>query len=92
MPALPADAGTSASSAIDLTSAQILSPPPQSDAKKPVCIGSLISRVIMLYPAAAAIVGAEPPEGVKERYEVVQYRGAEFLKVKLKVGPMYKIC
>jgi hypothetical protein len=77
-------AGASASSAIDLTTMRIPTPPP--DNKKPVCIGSLISRVIMLYPAPAAVIGAQPPEGCKEKFDVVQHRGAEFLRVKLKVG------
>jgi hypothetical protein len=40
----------------------------------------------MLYPCEAAIIGANPPEGSKERYEVREHRGAEFLKVKLKVS------
>lgn len=79
-------AGASASSAIDLTTMRIPTPPP--DNKKPVCIGSLISRVIMLYPAPAAVIGAQPPEGCKERFDVVSHRGAEFLRVKLKVGPV----
>jgi hypothetical protein len=40
----------------------------------------------MLYPAPAAVIGAQPPEGCKEKFDVVQHRGAEFLRVKLKVG------
>lgn len=39
----------------------------------------------MLYPCPAVVVGAQPPPGSKERYDLVMYRGVEFLKVKLKV-------
>lgn len=76
--------GTDASSAIDLTSRNIPSPP-SIDEKKPLCIGSLRSNALMLYPCPAVVVGAQPPPGSKERYDLVVYRGVEFLKVKLKV-------
>ncbi len=76
--------GISASSAIDLTNARLPSPPPISD-KKPVCIGSLSSKAVMLYPSMAAVVGAMPQEGSRENYQTMIYRGAELLKVKLKV-------
>ena len=77
--------GISASSAIDLTTTRIPSPSPVSD-QRPVCIGSLQSRAIMLYPCAAAVVGQQPPEGSKERYQTIIYRDAELLRVKLKVS------
>lgn len=77
--------GGSSSSAIDLTNVRLPSPPPVSD-KRPICIGSLQSRVIMVYPSHAAVIGAQAPEGAKERYQTVIYRKAELLKVKLKVS------
>lgn len=76
--------GTDASSAIDLTNRNIPSPP-SIDEKKPLCIGSLRSNALMLYPCPAVVVGAQPPPGSKERYDLVVYRGVEFVKVKLKV-------
>ncbi|WVQ98151.1 hypothetical protein IAU59_005273 [Kwoniella sp. CBS 9459] len=76
-------AGTDPSSAIDLTSRNIPSPPPADD-KRPVCIGSLLSSAVMLYPCPAVIVGAQPPPNSKEKYDVVQWKGGEMLKVKLK--------
>lgn len=76
--------GTDASSAIDLTNRNIPSPP-SIDEKKPLCIGSLRSNALMLYPCPAVVVGAQPPSGSKERYDLVVYRGVEFVKVKLKV-------
>lgn len=77
--------GISASSAIDLTNVRIPSPPPGSD-KKPLCIGSIQSRAVMLYPSPAAVIGAQAPEGSKEKYQTVLFRGAELLKVRLKVS------
>ncbi|OCF44855.1 DNA repair protein RAD5 [Kwoniella heveanensis CBS 569] len=79
-------AGTDASSAIDLTSRHIPSPPPADD-KRPVCIGSLLSSAVMLYPCPAVIVGAQPPPNSKEKYDVVEWKGGEMLKVKLKYRP-----
>ncbi|WVQ83192.1 hypothetical protein IAT38_005331 [Cryptococcus sp. DSM 104549] len=76
--------GTDASSAIDLTSRNIPSPPPPSDEKKPLCIGSIRSAALMIYPCAAVVIGALPPPGSREKYDVVNFRGAEMLKVKLK--------
>ncbi|WWC86799.1 uncharacterized protein L201_001678 [Kwoniella dendrophila CBS 6074] len=76
--------GKDASSAIDLTSRNIPSPPPPNVDKQPICIGALWSQAIMLYPCPAVVVGAQPPQGSKERYDVVDYRGAELLRVKLK--------
>jgi hypothetical protein len=74
------------SSAIDLTNIRIPSPPPAQNPKHPMCIGALVSRAIMLYPSEAALIGAQAREGTKERFEVRHWRGAEFLKVKLKVS------
>ena len=85
----PRDAGGSAASAIDLESMRIPTPPPvpYSD-KRPICIGALHSRAMMLYPSPAAMIGAAPPVGHRERFHVVSYLGAELLKVKLKVSTM----
>ena len=77
--------GISASSAIDLSDARLPSPPPVND-KRPVCIGSILTRAIMLYPCSAAVVGVQAPEGSHDRYQTVNYRGAEFLKVRIKVS------
>ncbi|ORX34003.1 SNF2 family N-terminal domain-domain-containing protein [Kockovaella imperatae] len=79
-------AGMSASSAIDITSRP--SPPPAQPTysdKKPICIGAIHSRAIMLYPSQAAIVGSSPPPGSREKFHLVNYLGAELLKVKLKL-------
>jgi hypothetical protein len=59
---------------------------PPGREKKVICIGAVNSTVTMLYTAPAAEIGMQPLPGVKERYTVVQYRGAETLKVKLKVS------
>ncbi|KAL7420061.1 hypothetical protein Q5752_005026 [Cryptotrichosporon argae] len=86
------DMGTSASSAIDLT-AGIPSPPRTAPSATPnsgfnprqaICIGAMFSRAIMIYPQPAAMIGAMPPPGSKERWDTIQYRGSEFIKVKLK--------
>jgi len=75
--------GLSSSSAIDLTS-NLPSPAPQHNPKKPIFIGAITTDVFMLYPSPIVYIGATCQDN-KERLEVVQYRGAEFLKVKLKV-------
>ncbi|WVR04718.1 hypothetical protein IAU60_001729 [Kwoniella sp. DSM 27419] len=79
---VPSGGGSDVSSAIDLTNRNIPSPPPQ-DEKRPICIGSLLSYAIMVYPAPAVVVGAQPQSN-KEVYDVVHWKGAEMLKVKLK--------
>ncbi|WVQ69393.1 uncharacterized protein L199_007610 [Kwoniella botswanensis] len=81
---IPNTSGKDASSAIDLTSRNIPSPPPQSNDKRPICIGALWSQAIMLYPCPAVIVGAQSPPESREKYDVVNYKGAELLRVKLK--------
>ncbi|WVQ75915.1 hypothetical protein IAR50_005550 [Cryptococcus sp. DSM 104548] len=81
----PISAGANSSSVIDLTSRNIPSPPPPVyDDKHPICIGSLRSSALMLYPCPAVVVGAMPPPGSRERYDIVEHRGVEFIKVKLK--------
>jgi hypothetical protein len=77
--------GPSSSSVIDLTSANLPSPPAE-DAKKPLCIGSIMSRGLLLYPSPAMVIGAQPPPGTKDRWETLMYMQAELIKVKLKVG------
>ncbi len=78
----PNFAGT-ATSPIDVT--QNL-PSPRNDSKKPICIGAIMSRGIILYPSEAIIAGSRPPPHSKERYDLVDFRGAEMLRVKLKVS------
>jgi SWI/SNF-related matrix-associated actin-dependent regulator of chromatin subfamily A3 len=51
-----------------------------------MCIGAIVSRAIMIYPAPCALIGSVPPAGVREKYELREWRGAEFMKVKLKVS------
>ncbi|ORY30328.1 SNF2 family N-terminal domain-domain-containing protein [Naematelia encephala] len=77
-------AGYSASSAIDLTNSRIPSPPPLHE-QKPICIGAINAKVLMMYPAPVVTKGYELPEGSKERLSLVIYRGGELLKVKLKL-------
>ncbi|KAK8847498.1 hypothetical protein IAR55_005356 [Kwoniella newhampshirensis] len=80
-----AAAGVDPSSAIDLTNLRIPSPPPRpANDKSPICIGSLLSSALMLYPSPAVLIGAQPPSGSRERFDVVEYKGAEMLRVKLK--------
>ena len=79
----PSNDGFSSSSAIDLTS-NMPSPVTPHNPKKPIFIGAITTDLFMLYPSPIVYIGATCPED-KERLEVVQYRGAEFLKVKLKV-------
>lgn len=45
-----------------------------------------MSRAIMLYPNKAVVTGEVAPPNAKEQYEVVNYRTAEMLRVKLKVS------
>ncbi|WWD21589.1 hypothetical protein CI109_106075 [Kwoniella shandongensis] len=81
-------AGIDPSSAIDLTNIRIPSPPPPPpNDKHPICIGSLLSSALMLYPCPAVVIGAQPPPGSRERFDVVDYKGAELLRVKLKYRP-----
>ncbi|KAK4684735.1 hypothetical protein P7C73_g5428, partial [Tremellales sp. Uapishka_1] len=75
--------GASSSSAIDFTRPPP-SPPMPPNSKEPVCIGAIMSRAIMLYPSPAVIVGNSAPETSPEKWQVVEWRGAEMLKVKLK--------
>lgn len=77
--------GHTMETAIDLTQVRIPSPPP-TQPKSTVCIGAVRSRAIMLYPSPAAVIGASPPPGSKERFTVLQYMGSELLRVKLKVS------
>lgn len=67
---------------------RIPSPPPQPSEKKPICIGGIVANVVLPYPAPVLLIGAQPPEGSKEKYDVVPFHGAELLKVKLKVGDL----
>lgn len=78
----PTHAGTSQATAIDVDSVQIRN----SNPKKPVCIGAFMSRAIMLYPTEAVVQGAQPPPGSRDPWEIVNFRGVEMIRVKLKVG------
>jgi SWI/SNF-related matrix-associated actin-dependent regulator of chromatin subfamily A3 len=76
-------------STMDLTVTNSTWTPPPGKEKKVICIGAVNTRAVMYYPSSAAIIGAQPPEGSKERFTTVNYRGAEMLKVKLKVSLCY---
>jgi SWI/SNF-related matrix-associated actin-dependent regulator of chromatin subfamily A3 len=76
--------GRSLDQAIDLTQIRLPSPPPL-ETKKPICIGAVQSRAIMLYPSHAAMAGAQPLPGSREKFMTLMYHGAELLRVKLKV-------
>ena len=76
--------GVSSSDAIDLTGPNLPSPPPTHD-KSPLCIGSIMSRAMVFYPSDAIYFGKHPAPGAPEQWDVVEFRGAELLKVKLKV-------
>lgn len=80
-----AHGGSSASDAIDITNMRIPSPPPD-DPKQTICIGAITGHVVMLEHPECVFVGGQPPEKGKEKYSVIEYRQAEFLKVKLKVS------
>ncbi|WOO85037.1 Helicase-like transcription factor CHR27 [Vanrija pseudolonga] len=77
----PTHAGTSQATAIDVDSVQIRN----SNPKKPVCIGAFMSRAIMLYPTEAVVQGAQPPPGSRDPWEIVNFRGVEMIRVKLKL-------
>lgn len=76
----PTPGGGTSQSAIDLTSAPS---PPQRNPKQPVCIGAITTQAYMLYPSPVVVLGGVSD---KEKLDLIPYRGAEFLKVKLKVG------
>ena len=82
----PGTNGYTADSAIDLTDVRLPSPPPVKDTKKPICIGAVQSRAIVLYPSPAIVAGASPPPHVKEKFSTLMFNGAELIKAKLKVG------
>lgn len=80
--------GASAAAAIDVDS---LPPAPVSrrpNPKKPVCIGAFMSRAIMLYPQSCAMAGCGPPQGSK--WDLVNFRGVEMIRVKLKVSTLLR--
>lgn len=84
-PAGPSNDGFSSTSAIDLTSNNLPSPSAPHNPKKPVFIGAVTTDIFMLYPCPVVFIGAPAPDD-REFLDVVNFRGAEFLKVKLKVS------
>ncbi|KAL1406979.1 hypothetical protein Q8F55_006392 [Vanrija albida] len=74
--------GTSQATAIDVDTVQIR---PNANPKKPVCIGAFMSRAIMLYPNQAVVQGQQPPPGSRDPWEIVNFRGVEMIRVKLKL-------
>lgn len=76
--------GTSAAAAIDVDS--LPAAPRRPNPKKPVCIGAFMSRAIMLYPQSCAMAGCGPPAG--SRWDLVNFRGVEMIRVKLKVSAL----
>ena len=79
--------GSSAQDAIDITSMRVPTPPP-SDIRQTICLGALQTTVSLLGSTEAAHVGGTPAPDARERYEVITFREAEFLRVKLKVRSM----
>ena len=78
--------GVSVASAIDLTKQTFPSPPPAPDNKRTLCIGAVQSRAMVLYPSPAIYLGEAQPLGAKEKFHLINYLGAELIKVKLKVS------
>lgn len=81
--------GSSSTSAIDLTSANIPSPPPRNR-NAPLFIGAITTEAFMLYPSPLVNMGADISQA-REKLDLVYFRGAEFLKVKLKVSRIVRI-
>jgi hypothetical protein len=80
----PTHNGSSSSAAIDITSDTIPSPP-KYEPKQPIFIGAITTECFMLYPTPVVYLGGHSQDP-NERLELAHSRGAEFLKVKLKVG------
>lgn len=76
--------GSSSTSAIDLTAANVPSPPPRNR-NAALFIGAITTEAFMLYPSPLVNMGADISQA-REKLDLVYFRGAEFLKVKLKVG------
>jgi hypothetical protein len=79
----PTHNGSSSSAAIDITSDTIPSPP-KYEPKQPIFIGAITTECFMLYPTPVVYLGGHSQDP-NERLELAHSRGAEFLKVKLKV-------
>ncbi|EIW71155.1 hypothetical protein TREMEDRAFT_27733 [Tremella mesenterica DSM 1558] len=75
--------GANSASAIDLTRTNIRTPPPVPD-KRPLCIGAIMSRALIFYPTPPIFTGNRAPQGSPEQWDVIDYLGAELIKVKLK--------
>jgi hypothetical protein len=75
--------GSSSNSAIDLTSANLPSPP-RSNPKAPLFIGAITTEAMMFYPSPLMVMGSDL-SGMRERPDIANFKGAEFVKVKLKV-------
>lgn len=78
-------APTTSSTAIDLTNAP--SPPPQPaapDARKPICIGSIDTQALILYPSPLMEKGNSTEDLVRSRQVRIDQVGDEWLHVKCK--------
>lgn len=89
-PAGPSNYATNGSTqrdAIDLTNRPSPPPaPPQPSVdRKPLCIGAIQSKVTMIYPSPAVVIGKDV-QSSRENLVVIPYRGAEMLKVRLKAS------
>ena len=83
--------GSTSNEAIDLTSTNIPSPP-RSNPKAPLFIGAITTEAMMFYPSPLMVIGSDLG-GLRERANIVHFKGAEFVKVKLKVSePSQKVC
>lgn len=75
--------GSDATAPIDVDNMPPVATPPP---KRPLCIGGFMGRAVLLYPNKVVNVGYVPPPEAKEQLDVVMYRTAEMLRIKLKVS------
>lgn len=75
---------SNSNSVIDLTSANLPSPP-RHNPKAPLFIGAITTEAMMFYPSPLMVMGSDL-SGMREKVDIVQFKGAEFVKVKLKVS------
>jgi hypothetical protein len=84
-PSLPAETASNAKEVIDLTDAP--SPPPSAPSPppiKPLCIGSIDTEALILFPSALTERGVNTEGLVRTRQVMVDAAGEEWLHVKCK--------
>lgn len=80
-PSVLPDTASNANDAIDLTDAPS---PPRQDARKPLCIGSIDTQALILYPSSLMERSNNTEELVRQRQVRVDTAGDEWLHVKCK--------